>query len=85
MTACKWLSIRELILYHSLVTMWKILKFKKPIQIFEKFEMIDENNIKTSIPRLKITDNYWRWRSARNWNNLPLTLKQTNKISTFKN
>ena len=33
---CGWLSVKQLVFYHSVVLVFKTLKFKEPIYIFQK-------------------------------------------------
>ena len=84
MENCKWLTIRELVVYHTMVTLWKILRFKKPSQLFEKLVWIEDNKIETTNPRLQTTSMYWRWRSTVTWNELSSELRQILRISKFK-
>ena len=84
MRACNWLSVRELSLYYSLVTLWKVLYLETPIQLSDKFTWTEDRFIQTSIPRLQMTANYWRWRNCENWNNLSEELRHTTRISQFK-
>ena len=84
MEAVNWLTAMELVEYHSLTTLWKILNTKKPPQLYDRFEWMDDRKISTSTPRLQTTSNYWRCRSTKYWNNLPDDLRYTMSISSFK-
>ena len=84
MEACKWMGVRELVEYHSLLTLWKVLNKEVPGQLFDKFHWIDDRRISTNVPRLQTTEHYWRWRSDDYWNMLSDTLRYSNSISHFK-
>ena len=84
MEACGWMGIRELVVYHSLLTLWKILNYETPRQLFEKFNWINDRKLSTSPPRLQTTEQYWRWRSVKYWNELSDTLRYATIMSTFK-
>ena len=84
MEACKWMGIRELEEYHSLLTLWKILNHEVPETLFDKFQWVEDRKLTTNPPRLQTTDQYWRWRSIKYWNELPDPLRYTTRISQFK-
>ena len=84
MKECNWMTVRELSLFQSLITLWKIVHHGTPSQLAEKFHLNEDWEIVTSEPRLKTTADYWHWRSSRRWNELELDTRQATKISTFK-
>ena len=83
MESCGWFTANELVVYHSLITLWKILYLQIPGQLFEKYEIQEDMKITTNRPRLQITSNYFRWRSCNDWNKLPSKgcLKKNEKIA----
>ena len=84
MEKCKWLTAKELVTYHSMITLWKLLNCQKPKQLAEKFKWIEDRNIETSIARLQNTESNFRWRSIDSWNALNDKLRYSTKISQFK-
>ena len=84
MVRCNWLNVKELILYHSLIQHWKVLKWKIPSELWREF-VVDENwDVQLNSPRLLLSKNVYLWRIGRQWNELPTFLKDANRISIFK-
>ena len=46
----KWLTAEELVEYYTLITMWKLKKYKTPIQIAEKFTWNEFDEVITPPP-----------------------------------
>ena len=55
MESCKWMTAKELVTYHSLITVWKLVNHQVPSQLSEHFEVDDDRKLSTNIPRLQIT------------------------------
>ena len=71
MEACGWLSVKEMVEYHSTLTLWKIITFKVPCQLYDEFTIEHDGRISTEEARLKTTASYWRNRVTVSWNALP--------------
>ena len=84
MTTCNWLTAKELVDFHTLMLLWKILNFSKPKVLAEKFEKLENGKITGRLTRLKITEKYFVARSVTLWNNLTDNLRDTTTISGFK-
>ena len=84
MTGCGWLYIKELIKFHSAVQVYKIINFKKPRNLRNKFTLDADKRISTSVGRLKMVRQSFRWRAIVTWNNLPDSLINAPKLSMFK-
>ena len=65
MTELNWLRVDEMVVYHSLITLWKILKNRTPKQMAENFEIDNNWKIETTKPRLKTAECAFRWRSTK--------------------
>ena len=83
MNACGWLDVRQLTDYHSLVQMWKIIRWKIPGYFSEKVHVEDEGRLSTEAPRLQLTAGGFRWKTVSRWNNLPTYLREENSISWY--
>ena len=90
-----WLSVRQLVAYHSLVQIRKILTQKKPIYLYNR--LVGNNRLPyarriapgrdtviISEPRLRLTESSWRWRSSRLWMSLPEDVRNIQEIKGFK-
>ena len=84
MENCRWMYIRELDKLHTTLTLWKILRLRKPESISRKFQINTEDLVTTSRPRLQIVENSFRWRSVKYWNSLPREIRQDKSLPSFK-
>ena len=84
MDDCGWLRIRELEKYHTLITLWKLLYFKKPEVLREKFNLLEDGSVEVQPARLQIVENSFKWRAVRYWNQLPNEVRSSVRITSFK-
>ena len=84
MLGCGWLYFRELIKFHSLVLMFKIIKSKTPVNLWNRLNVSADGKINISPGRLKISRNSFVWRTASDWNSLSDELTDITKVSIFK-
>ena len=84
MSDCRWLTIDQLTEYHSLMELWKIIRWKTPSYFSDKFSIDNDDVISTSRPRLQLTAMGFRHMSVYRWNRLPSHLRSINRITTFK-
>ena len=84
MREVNWLRVDEQIEYHSLLSLWKILRMKTPKFLAKKYIIEDDWRISMTNPRLQLTETAFRWRSCAQWNGLPDNIRQIDKISSFK-
>jgi hypothetical protein len=88
-----WLSINQLIVYHSLILVFKVNQNKKPAYLHGKFKknfgyrtrQATGNCIKVSeTPGGDKTKTAFVHNSTILWNSLPLNLRKTQKLLKFK-
>ena len=84
MVGCGWLYLKELVIFHSSVQMYKIVTFGTPVNLRNKLEIDNDRRITTIPGRLKISRDSFRWRSTRVWNELPDHVINADKLSAFK-
>ena len=85
MRDCNWLYAKEIVKYHSLVNLWRTIRNGTPDYFNDKFTLNDDDDtVETTQARLMITSQSYRWRTARDWNSLPDTLKMCMSICVFK-
>ena len=84
MESCNWLSAKELIDYHSLVSMWRVVSLGIPAQIREHLAITEDRLISTRPARLKIVRRSFKHRTIPIWNKLPEDIRSINSISIFK-
>ena len=84
MIGCHWLYFRELVVFHSLVQMFKIVNLGTPVNLRRTLTIDNDKKISTSNGRLRIVKNSFRWRTVCNWNSLPAHLILSVNLSSFK-
>ena len=95
---CGWLSVSQLIFFHSVVLLFRTRLYRKPRFLFDMAVPVESGNYVTRssnsgnlkavgqrVPSSQIYWNSFRWRSVRFWNQLPLELKNVDNIRRFKN
>ena len=89
-----WLSVKKLLVYHSVVLVYKVLKSKQPKPLHSMFPT-EYTYKKTSTarsmsiqqrghPTLDIGKDSFRWRAAKSYNQLPVSIKSCESLEQFK-
>ena len=88
-----WLSIRQMIFYHTILQIWRVKKNRKPDYLNQIFNQdyqqqtrgTLEGNIRIQEPVTSLAKKAIRFRGANMWNTLPSTLKTfRGEIKNFK-
>ena len=88
-----WLSIRQMISYHTILQIWRVRKLKKPEYLNEMLNpeyerqtrRIIEGNIRIPEPKTSLGKKAIRFRGAKMWNTLPANLKiVTGEVQSYK-
>ena len=80
-----WLTVKQLILYHSLLSVYRIRSSQEPEYLASRLSR--ENQFRKIIlpnTNLSLFRNSFGYRVARDWNLLPSQLKQLKTIKSFK-
>ena len=80
-----WLSVNQLISYHTLISVFKMRASGEP-EYLAQFLSNDNRNDRLVIPNtdLTLTKNSFAFRGPEQWNQLPIQLRKQVKIGTFK-
>ena len=80
-----WMSMNQLICYHTLINIFKIRLNKDP-EYLAQFLCQDSRNGRIQVPRhnLALTSKSFCYRGADSWNRLPQRLRRSNKLGWFK-
>ena len=94
---CCWLSVTQLVFFHSVVLLHKTRLAKSPRFLYEMAKEMPEPKYDTrasrekkllttgdQMPSQQLSWNSFRWRAVRSWNMLPLSLREVTNISKFK-
>ena len=84
MKNCNWLSIAELTIYHSILQLFKVVRWGTPIYMQDRIHIETDSTLTTNIPRLMITRDSWRFSTTRQWNLLPMEIRTENNLKKFK-
>ena len=85
MVASNWLTIKELGLFHTLITTWKLTFWNIPRNPASKVSRDEATNcISTTQHRLQNTQQSYRWRSVNSWNSMPQELRSCQSLPRFK-
>ena len=90
---CGWLSVHQLAVYHSVVMVYKVMKTESPKYLFSMFSTkynCDTRHARRGLLRttrdceLELSEDSFRWRAARAFNELPLQVRNSSSMKTFK-
>ena len=94
---CGWLSVSQLVFYHSVILLFKVKRAEQPTYIFGMTGSVKNERygarssqvgalrvIGSRFPRHSLNENSFRWRSTRYWNQLPAQLRTMDEVNKFK-
>ena len=70
MTSVDWLTIKEMIVQHTLTMAWKVVHLKKTFHPASCITVNPDNTLTTKEPRLQNTTLALRWRMCQHWNQM---------------
>ena len=80
-----WLSVNQLVAYHSLLQIYKIRSSQEPEYLYEKLGKDNRNgNIIVTNTELTLAKKSFTFRGAQLWNSLPDQIRKNVKIGGFK-
>ena len=86
---CNWLSIKQLIFYHSVLQVWKVRTAEVPVYLNSRMQLsvtrsADEGTLRVPIVESSITSKSFLVRAAVMWNSIPPSLRGVKKFGAFK-
>ena len=90
---CGWLSVQQLVVYHTVVMVYKILKNQSPSYLYSMFSTNYNYGTRqagsgmirsTRTPTLDLASCSFRYRATVMYNDLPLYLREKSTLSGFK-
>ena len=92
---CNWMSVNQLVFYHSVVTLHKVIHTEYPKYLHNKvmsqFPYNTRQKTSNAIrigpqfdARLDLAQKSFRWRSVKYWNNVPDSIRKITKTENFK-
>ena len=79
-----WLDVKEQVPLSTAVITWKIVHLDKPARPKERMIITADLRIQVEEPRLFFTEDCFRWRSARIWNDIPQEIRLLGNVAAFK-
>ena len=84
MNQCKWLSVKEMIVYFTITETWRNIHLKSPRHFANSFKLDDESLTEVKNTRLKITKYSYKWRAATLWNSMTADLRTCKSLPVLK-
>ena len=86
---CNWLSINQLIFYHTVLQVWKVRRTKLPVYISSRMEVSItrsalEGTLRVPSVESDLAQKSFMTRSAVMWNTIPAELRSIKKLESFK-
>jgi hypothetical protein len=88
-----WLSVNQLVFYHSVLLIYKVKQAQTPKYLHNMFSWNYNYNTRQAEgglirlvgkPKLDITRNSFRWRAANQFNQLPADIRTSSTLASFK-
>ena len=82
----KWLTVNQLVSYHTLLAVFKIRNSGEP-EYLAQFLKNDNRQSIIIVPntQLSLAKKSFAWRGSETWNSLPFELRTCTRIGIFKN
>ena len=86
---CNWLSIKQLIFYHTVLQFWKVHRDKVPVYIHSRMEVAitrsaAEGTMRVPSVESSLAQKSFMVRSAVLWNSLPADIRSIQKLEDLK-
>ena len=84
MERCNWLSICELITFHTVLALWKVIWHKIPMELHMKLSLDSDFLAVTKEPRIQTCKLGFLWRAVTGWNALNLEIRSMKSFPKLK-
>ena len=86
---CNWLSIKQLVFYHTVLQVWKVQTSKLPGYINSKIQLAitrsaAKGTLRVPVVEKSVSAKSFMVRSAVMWNTIPPSIRDIKKFETFK-
>ena len=86
---CNWLSVSQLIFYHTAIQMWKTRKHEVPVSLHNRFKLINTRSRvdgTLAIPAVEtsLAKKSYAVRAATTWNQIPVQTRNSASLMEFK-
>ena len=86
---CNWLSIKQLIFFHTALQVWRVNTNKCPVHIYSKLELSKTRSAAQGTLRVppvesSVASKSFMVRSAVTWNQIPADIRNSKNLGNFK-
>ena len=86
---CNWLSVKQLVHFHTALQVWRVMRTKYPVYISTKLQpsvtrSADQGNLKVPAVEYSLSEKSFMVRSAYMWNTIPPDIRNCKTIESFK-
>ena len=86
---CNWLSIKQLVFYHTILQVWRVTNYNQPEYMINKLEAAvtrsgSQGNLRIPVFKSALCNKSFFVRAASEWNRIPSDIRNTLSISVFK-
>ena len=92
---CNWLSVNQLVVFHSLALVYKTMKHKSPKYLYEKLSgdfqyqygtrFASQNRIGPRYAaEYQLSNRSFQFRASEQWNNVPTDIRQAKTFTKFR-
>ena len=81
---CKWLSVSQLITFHSVLLLWKCINKGKWNALKNGLILNRNYTVRKIKGRIQLTKDSWKCRTITIWNSLPIMMRRENEQVLFK-
>ena len=89
LSQCNWLSIKQLIFYHSVLQVWKVRTAEVPVYLNSRMQLsvtrsAEEGTLRVQQVEMSLSGKSFLVRAAVMWNSIPASIRSIKKLETFK-
>ena len=86
---CNWLSIKQLVFFHTALQVWRVKANKCPVYIDTNLKPTNtrsaaQGNLRVPVVEKSLSSNSFMVRSAVTWNSVPADIRSCKKLGAFK-
>ena len=86
---CNWLSIKQLVFFHTALQVWRVKASKCPVYIDTNLKPTNtrsaaQGNLRVPVVEKSLSSNSFMVRSAVTWNSVPADIRSCKKLGAFK-
>ena len=86
---CNWLSVKQLVFFHTVLQVWRVIRTKNPVYINSKLQpsvtrSADQGTLKVPAVEYSVSKKSFMVRSAYMWNTIPPDIRNCKTVELFK-